>query len=137
MTETEAPAWPVADPTKRCPCLNGLPYGECCAPYHQGASVAPTAERLMRSRFSAYAFGLDEYLLATWHPSTRPVDLDLDPAQRWYRLDILSHSRGGMLDTVGTVEFAASYRLEGRSGVQRENSRFERMSGRWFYIDEV
>jgi SEC-C motif-containing protein len=89
----------------------------------------------MRSRYAAYARGLTDYLLATWHPSTRPAQLELDPEIRWYRLDILGRSRGGMLDTVGTVEFEASYRLEGRAGSQREVSAFSRMDGRWFYVD--
>ena len=78
----------------RCPCLSGAPYGECCGPFHAGLAVAPTAEQLMRSRFSAFAVGDPAYLLATWHPSTRPSRLELDDSLRWYRLDILSRSAG-------------------------------------------
>jgi SEC-C motif-containing protein len=89
----------------------------------------------MRSRYSAFAVGDAEYLLATWHPKTRPQSLDLDPAQRWYRLDILRSERGGMLDIEGIVEFRAWYRSEGSSGDQREVSRFRREGGRWFYLD--
>lgn len=118
-----------------CPCLSGLPYDECCAPFHRGASVAPTAERLMRSRYSAYALGEPAYLLESWHPSTRPTDLVLDTRLRWYRLDILGRTRGGMLDTEGTVEFRASYRIDTQPGSQHENSRFVREGGRWYYVD--
>ncbi|MFZ2176709.1 MAG: YchJ family metal-binding protein, partial [Rhodococcus sp. (in: high G+C Gram-positive bacteria)] len=59
--------------TTRCPCLLGEPYDDCCGRYHRGVTTAPTAERLMRSRFSAFAVLDAEYLLATWHPSTRPA----------------------------------------------------------------
>jgi SEC-C motif-containing protein len=89
----------------------------------------------MRSRFSAYALGLADYLLATWHPSTRPDSLDLDPELRWYRLDILGRERGGMLDTTGTVDFEAHYRAGPERASQRELSRFVRENGAWFYVD--
>ncbi len=88
----------------------------------------------MRSRYSAFAVGDVAYLLATWHPLTRPTSLDLDPAQRWYRLDILGSERGGMLDSKGTVEFRAWYKLDGRSGNQHEVSHFLREGGRWLYL---
>lgn len=89
----------------------------------------------MRARYSAYALGDIDYLLSSWHPSTRPPSLQWDPDLRWFRLDVLGTTRGGMLDTVGTVEFAAHYRLDGGAGVQRENSRFVREDGLWFYVD--
>lgn len=56
----------------RCPCLSGLPYDECCGRLHREDSHAATTEQLMRSRFSAFAVGDAEYLLATWHRATRP-----------------------------------------------------------------
>ena len=89
----------------------------------------------MRSRYTAYALGLTEYLLATWHPSTRPSSLELEPGIRWYRLDILGRTRGGMLDTTGTVEFRASFRHDGQAGSQHEVSEFVRERGRWYYVD--
>jgi SEC-C motif-containing protein len=91
----------------------------------------------MRSRFSAFAVGDAAYLLRTWHPSTRPAQLTLDPELRWYRLDILATSRGGMLDTDGTVEFRAHYRSPDGAGSQHETSRFARNSGAWVYVDAV
>ncbi len=118
--------------SERCPCLSGLPYGECCGPLHRGAA-APTAEALMRSRFSAFAIGDAEYLLASWHPSTRPASLDLDAGLRWYRLDILARTAGGPLDMSGTVEFEAFYKGTQR-GSQREVSSFARENGHWFYL---
>lgn len=87
----------------------------------------------MRSRFSAFAVGDADYLLQTWHPSTRPGDLDLDGDIRWYRLDVLDRVAGGPLDDVGIVEFEAFYR-GAESGSQRERSSFVREAGRWFYV---
>ncbi|MBV6761820.1 MULTISPECIES: YchJ family protein [Rhodococcus] len=123
--------------TVRCPCLLGEPYDECCGRYHRGEAKAPTAERLMRSRFSAFAVLDADYLLATWHPSTRPADLDLDPEQRWTRLDILGTTGGGLLDTTGTVEFRAHYVLDGHRESLHENSRFVREDGNWLYLDAI
>lgn len=88
----------------------------------------------MRSRFSAFAVGDAAYLLDTWHPSTRPAMLELDEGMRWYRLDIVSAERGGLLDRDGTVHFRAWYKGE-QSGIQEETSRFVREGGRWFYVD--
>lgn len=88
----------------------------------------------MRSRYCAFALGNADYLLASWHPSTRPTTLDLDPDVRWYRLDILGRTRGGMLDTEGTVEFVASYRSPDGPGSQHENSTFVRENGRWYFV---
>ena len=121
--------------SERCPCLSGLPYDECCGPLHRGEATAPTAERLMRSRFSGYARRLPDYLLATWHPKTRPKQLLLDADTRWYRLDILDRRAGGLLDSEGTVAFEAFYRTSHDSGSQRENSRFRREDSRWLYLD--
>lgn len=121
----------------RCPCLSGLTYGECDGPLHRGERVAPTAVQLMRSRYSAFALGDSAYLLATWHPSTRPADLEIDPAVRWYRLDIVASSAGGPLDATGTVEFTAYHRTETGRDSQHEVSRFVREDGRWFYLDAI
>lgn len=88
----------------------------------------------MRSRYSAFAIGDTAWLLESWHPSTRPTSLDLDPDVRWYRLDILSRSRGGMLDTEGLVEFEAHYRSPDGPGSQHETSLFLREDGRWRYV---
>ncbi|MDQ0895836.1 YchJ family protein [Agromyces ramosus] len=119
----------------RCPCLSGSVFGECCEPLVTGARDAPTAVQLMRSRFTAYAIGASDYVNATWHPSTRPASLELDPAVRWYRLDVLRTERGGPLDTAGTVEFRAYFRAGAERGELHETSRFTREGRRWFYLD--
>lgn len=122
-------------PDDRCPCLSGETYAGCCGKYHSGAGTAPTAEALMRSRYSAFAIGDRQYLLDTWHPSTRPADLELDAELQWRRLDIVETSAGGPLDDRGVVHFRAHYRSGAARGVQEETSRFVRISGDWLYLD--
>ncbi|MFG6303320.1 YchJ family protein, partial [Corynebacterium hesseae] len=86
------------DPAARCPCGTGLTFGECCSRYHAG-TPAPSAEALMRSRFSAFVTGDEDYLLRTWDPETRPERLNLaDNGIRFYRLDIIDTVAGGPLD---------------------------------------
>lgn len=121
----------------RCPCLSGEQYGQCCGRFHRGDADAPTAEQLMRSRYAAFAVGDEAYLLRTWHPTTRPRRLDLDPGQVWRRLDVLATSGGGLLDSTGTVEFVAHYVDHGERGSMREHSTFVREDGRWLYVDAV
>lgn len=122
-------------PGKRCPCGTGLAYEECCNRYHAG-NAAPTAETLMRSRYSAFVTGNEHYLLTTWDPATRPAKLNLkDTSVRFYRLDVLSVVGGGLFDDAGSVEFAAHYKGS-ESGCQRETSQFRRgTDGRWYYSD--
>lgn len=91
----------------------------------------------MRSRYSAFVIGDVDYLLDSWHPSTRPGELELDVDQRWLSLEILGRQRGGMLDRDGTVHFRARWVRDGVRGAQEENSRFLRVSGRWLYVDEA
>jgi SEC-C motif-containing protein len=128
--------------TERCPCLSGEVYADCCGPYHRGAAHPPTAERLMRSRYSAFARGGAAYLLASWHPATRPESLELDPDLRWLSLEITGRRAGGVFDDEGEVSFVASYRATAaRGGVlrgeQSERSRFEKLGGRWLYVGEA
>lgn len=118
-----------------CPCGSGVAYDRCCGPFHRGEEVAPTAEALMRSRYAAFALGLPDHLLATWHPRTRPATVELDPATEWVRLEVQDTDGGGPDDTEGEVEFTAHVRERGRRGQLHERSRFVRRAGRWFYLD--
>ncbi|MFJ3233212.1 YchJ family protein [Streptomyces sp. NPDC086787] len=114
-----------------CPCGLPEPYERCCGRCHSGQVAAPTAETLMRSRYSAFVKGDAAYLLRTWHPRTRPERLDLDPGMRWTGLDVLGTSDGSAFHSTGTVTFRASY----RGGSLHERSRFERVGGAWAYVD--
>lgn len=119
-----------------CPCGSTLALGACCGRYHAGPLhlLAPTAEALMRSRYSAYALGLHDYLLATWHASTRPAALEPDPpGLRWLGLDMRRHE--GQDESHAVVEFIARSKLGGRAHRLHETSRFVRENGRWFYVN--
>lgn len=112
-------------------------FGECCKPFLSGTADAPTAVQLMRSRYTAFVVGDVAHLLATWHPSTRPEHLELDPTVRWLRLDVLRRERGGPLDRDGIVEFRAIHRQDGERGELHEVSAFVREHGHWFYVSAL
>ncbi|MGN6326321.1 YchJ family protein [Pseudolysinimonas sp.] len=117
-----------------CACGSGRTYAECCEPYHLGDVAAPTAEALMRSRYTAFARGNGAYLLRTWHPMTRPEHVDVDDGTVWRRLQIVDTVRGGEGDVTGVVEFRAAYRdASGAAGLVEERSRFDRIGGVWLY----
>ncbi len=117
-----------------CPCGNGQDYSDCCGVWHAGFKSgihAPTPEALMRSRYSAYVLGLIDYLMATWHPSTAPGDLELSPI-KWLGLEVRHAATAG---DAGVVEFFARCKVGGRAERMHETSRFVREAGRWYYID--
>ncbi|RKT68350.1 SEC-C motif-containing protein [Saccharothrix variisporea] len=122
---------------KTCPCGLGEPYESCCGPLHHGTKPAPTAEALMRSRFTAFALGNEPYLLQTWHPTTRPKRIDFDPDQHWTHLVVHDRTDGTPFHTTGTVEFTAHYRYQGEPQELHENSRFVRENNRWLYVEPV
>jgi SEC-C motif domain protein len=127
------------------PCLcGGAPktatYANCCGRYHAGELhlLAPTPEALMRSRYSAYALGLSDYINATWDEATRPASLQrFDAAEQWLGLEIRSAST--VKNNEGFVEFVARSKPKGGGAALRlhEVSRFVRQDGRWFYVDGV
>ena len=119
-----------------CPCGSALACAACCGRYHGGALhlQAPSAEALMRSRYSAFVLGLHDYLLATWHASTRPPSLAADPAGlKWLGLEVRRHEQQG--SDRASVEFVSRSKLNGRAQRLHETSRFVREDGRWFYVD--
>lgn len=87
----------------------------------------------MRSRYSAFVHGQADYLLATWHPSTRPATLELEPGVKWLGLEVRRHRR--LDETHAEVEFVARSRLAGRGQRLHETSRFVQEDGRWYYVD--
>lgn len=118
-----------------CPCGTGRRYAECCGRHHRGA-VPQRADELMRSRYSAYVLHLEQYLLETWHASTRPAVLNLAADQqgmKWIGLDVKRHEQPDEGHAI--VEFVARYKVGGRAQRMHETSRFVREEGRWFYVD--
>jgi SEC-C motif domain protein len=126
--------------TQVCPCgrVGGrgqsLPYAQCCGLYHPMAGLhVPDAEALMRSRYSAFVLGNIPYLRWTWHPSTCPADLALEPGVKWLGLDIKQVLQ--VDETHAQVEFVARSRVAGRGQRLHERSRFVQEKGRWLYVD--
>jgi SEC-C motif domain protein len=116
-----------------CHCGATAPFAQCCGRFITGDEAPATAEELMRSRYSAYVIGARDYLLATWHPTTRPVSLDLDQHTTWLGLQVKAHTQQDA--DHATVEFVARYRVADKGHRLHEISRFERVNGRWLYVD--
>lgn len=118
-----------------CPCGSGQNFDDCCGAIIGGAP-APTAETLMRSRYTAFAVGNVGYLAETLSSESR-ADFDEIEAEntasnaKWQGLEIRSTTGGGENDETGTVEFVASFRLEGQQRIHHELGLFEREDGRW------
>ena len=114
-----------------CSCCSNQYYIDCCQPYHQKKAIASTPEILMRSRYTAFVLKLDDYLLATHHPSTRPVTLDLNNDPYWSSLRIIESSQKL---TTGQVHFQAIYKLNLGWGYLEEKSQFIFEDGHWYYL---
>ena len=122
-----------------CPCGHAADYAACCGALHQAFAAgegltAATPEALMRSRYAAFVLDLRPYLLATWHASTRPTELEApEPGLKWLGLAV---KHAALQDANhGTVEFVARSKLGGRAHRLHETSRFVRENGAWFYVD--
>ena len=118
-----------------CPCGSEKQYADCCGRYVDGHEVAPTAEALMRSRYTAYTLLREDYLLATWHASTRPEKLGLaeEPPCKWLGLQVKRHLPKDAQHAI--VEFVARYKINGRALRLHEISSFVHEDGRWYYVD--
>lgn len=121
-----------------CHCGTPMPYANCCDRFHSGLEMPANAEQLMRSRYSAYVLGLEDYLLTTWHESTRPASLDFSDAAKtkWLGLEI---RRNSVIDSNhAQVEFIARCKTGGQSAVRlHEISDFVLEYGRWFYVSGI
>lgn len=123
-----------------CPCGSGASLVECCEPYLQGKAKAPTAEALLRSRYTAFTQADIDYIARSHHPSTRG-QLDLPGTEQWARtaewqgLELLRVSEGQAGDQNGEIEFKARYRVKGKDCVLHELSQFAQKQGEWLYVD--
>lgn len=117
-----------------CPCCSNKPYAQCCKPYHNKEKQAPTAEALMRSRYSAFAIPNGEYLMATTLPAKRKYSTkeelqDWGEVNKWIKLEIVN------LPTINQVEFKAFYIDQHQNEqLHHELSVFQKINDRWFYV---
>lgn len=119
----------------QCPCGSGQTYAACCGAYIDGEAVPQWPELLMRSRYTAFTQRNKDYLLQTWHESTRPEDLVLEEGVSWFGLEIIDCPRPKVDDCGAWVEFKASFNGHDRLQCLHERSRFLKQDGRWFYVD--
>ena len=124
----------------QCPCGTGRAYDDCCGPQISGETLSPTAEALMRSRYTAYSLCKIEHVANTHDPETRG-EFDEKEAREWSekanwrRLEVLSTEGGGEGDTNGTVEFVAHYDIDGQHIDHHEIAEFRRDGERWYFRD--
>ena len=118
-----------------CPCGTSKKYADCCGRYIDAHEIPATAETMMRSRYTAYTLLREDYLLSTWHVSTRPAQLGLseETARKWLGLQVKRHEQHDPEHAI--VEFVARHKVGGRAQRMHEVSRFVREDGRWFYVD--
>ncbi len=119
----------------RCACGSNKKYIDCCSRYLDEGEIASSAEVLMRSRYTAYTLGREDYLLATWFHTTRPISLGLadGPYRKWLSLEVRYHEQFTLDHAI--VEFIARYKVSGRAHRLHEISRFVYKAGQWSYVD--
>ena len=122
-----------------CPCGSKKLYLYCCGKYLAGKATAETAEKLMRSRYTAFCQGNIDYLIATLHPDRRNTSDRAELTKsinntQWLSLKVINTSKGKKNDSVGYVEFEAVYRVN-EPGQLHERSRFIKTNGKWFYVE--
>lgn len=124
---------------EKCPCGSGKAYGECCEPIIKGTSLAPTAEALMRSRYSAYVKHEIDWIAKSCVRESDEAEIDMEETRKWSEestwngLKILRTEKGGENDKTGVVEFTADYTRKGIRDVHHETANFEKKKGEWIY----
>ncbi|SBT18924.1 hypothetical protein MGA5115_03085 [Marinomonas gallaica] len=123
----------------QCPCGSKAHYEICCGMYHNNPGTAPTAEALMRSRYSAFALQKFDYIAATQKltedPEQSAQDVEGSNAEtQWVTLAILDTQDGGADDKTGMVSFEAHFKEGSNTGKLSERSLFEKIDGAWFYV---
>lgn len=126
-------------PQKLCPCGSKKQYQYCCQMYLSAKKLPETAEKLMRSRYTAFYLGNIDYLIATLYPDKRQKS-DYEELTKtinqtkWLGLTVIDTRKGKKNDTTGIVEFEAIY--QGKNiGQLHERSRFTKTNNQWFYVD--
>ena len=123
-----------------CPCGSPQSYSDCCEPYIKGTALAPTAEKLMRARYTAYAKTAVEFIIATTVEEKRK-ECDEKAIRKWselstwHKLEIIATEKGTPDDTDGVVEFNAHFSEGGVRKNYHEKGTFKKVDGAWLYVD--
>ncbi|AGH94567.1 YchJ family protein [Pseudobdellovibrio exovorus] len=124
-----------------CPCQSQQSFETCCQPFLTGSALPETAEKLMRSRYTAFTQADVAYLKKTLAPESRH---DFDEAAtrkwaetaKWKGLQILATVKGTAQDKKGTVEFIATYEADGEGLDHHEVSEFRKAeNGQWLFVE--
>ena len=123
-----------------CRCESGKSYAECCQPCHEGKPAA-SALGLMRSRYSAYALGLVDYIVKTTHPehpdAKRPVEVRRKEIKEFCQTTVfkgLQILEAKEVDSKGVVKFTVFLVMDGKDFFYTEKSTFEKVNGQWLYL---
>lgn len=130
---------PRVSTPNNCPCNSSLPYEICCGMYHNNPGTAPTAEALMRSRYSAFYTNNFAYINRTQKLKNSPNQdeaeiADCNNETKWIKLEIIETEKGLEKDKDGMVSFRAHFKEGKHIGKLSERSLFKRIKGEWFYI---
>ncbi len=123
-----------------CPCGSNKSFSECCEPFLNGTAAAPTAEALMRARYSAYATANIDFIERTVHRSGK-AEFDRESARKWaedskwHGLEIIATAGGKEQDTEGSVEFIATYSQKDEEIKHHELASFRKEAGAWTFVD--
>jgi SEC-C motif-containing protein len=123
-----------------CPCGSGQAYMACCEPIISGKTQAPTAEALMRARYSAYANGKIDFIEKSLAPEAR-TDFDRKASEKWSLeskwggLQIVAVKGGAAKDETGIVRFIAQYSQGGQNFEHHEIATFRKEKGVWYFVD--
>jgi SEC-C motif-containing protein len=126
----------------KCPCTSGKDFAACCEPVIQQKRKAATAEELMRSRYSAYALGMVDWIVDSQSPDGRQF-VDRNATEQWskratwHRLEVLTTEQGGPDDDEGLVDFKAYYTLAGEDITHHEVASFRKEDGTWYFVDGI
>ena len=122
-----------------CNCGSGKTYEDCCEIAHKDITQVKTAEQLMRSRYTAFTMANGNYLMESHHASTRPLSEKAEivawaEAVEWIKLEVKSTNKGLDNDSEGKVKFKAHFKENGKQRFIKENSKFIKENGVWYYL---
>ena len=127
----------------KCPCNPSKNYTDCCKKAHDSILSITTAEKLMRSRYSAFVLADIEYLQKSHASKTRPSKREKNEtlawtkSVKWLKLEVINMTKGSAADTTGTVEFKAFFLENGIINTIHENSNFCKENNHWVYLNGI
>lgn len=128
---------------KKCICCSGQSYAECCQKFHRGAFPGNALE-LMRSRYSAYALNLADYIILTTDPQGKNFQLDRELSRKSIQ-HFSKHTQFKSLEIIEFIDgvneafvtFTAHLEQGGKPFDLHEKSRFVKVGPQWLYSEKL